>query len=136
MSFDAAMRTAVSGLRAQTQRLRVVAENLANLDTTSTTPGGDPYRRKTISFHSRLDEASGANTVAVKQIGRDYSSFKRTYEPGHPSADADGYVLRPNVTSMVEIMDMQEAQRSYEANLTMLTGARSMLQRTIDLLRS
>lgn len=136
MSFDAAMRTAVSGLRAQTQRLRVVAENLANLDTTSTTPGGDPYRRKTISFHSQLDEASGANTVAVKQVGRDYSNFKRAYEPGHPSADADGYVLRPNVDSMVEIMDMQEAQRSYEANLTMLTGARSMLQRTIDLLRS
>lgn len=136
MSFDAAMRTAVSGLRAQTQRLRVVAENLANLDTTSTTPGGDPYRRKTISFHAQLDQETGASYVAVKQIGRDKSSFERSYEPGHPSADAEGYVLRPNVSSMVEIMDMQEAQRSYEANLTMLTNARSMLQRTIDLLRS
>ena len=136
MSFDAAMRTAVSGLRAQTQRLRVVAENLANADTTSTEAGGDPYRRKTISFQSELDRDSGASMVAIKQIGRDFSQFQRSFEPGHPSADAEGYVLRPNVKPLVEIMDMQEAQRSYEANLTILTGARSMLQRTIDLLRS
>jgi len=136
MSFDAAMQTAVSGLKAQTKRLRVVSENLANADTTSSTPGGDPYRRKTISFASEVDRASGAAHVAVKEIGRDGSAFKRTYDPGHPSADAEGYVLRSNVSTIVEIMDMQEAQRSYEANLTMLTSARSMLQRTIDLLRS
>ncbi len=136
MSFDSAMQTAVSGLRAQTKRLRVVAENLANADTTSATPGGDPFRRKTITFGSELDRATGAEEVTIKRIGRDMSDFRRTYEPGHPSADAEGYVLRPNVNRMVEIMDMQEAQRSYEANLTMLTGARNMLQRTIDLLRS
>ena len=136
MSFDAAMLTAVSGLRAQTKRLRVVAENIANADTTSSTPGGDPYRRKTVTFKSEMDRASGAAHVGVKQIGRDASAFKRTFEPGHPSADADGYVLRPNVSTIVEMIDMQEAQRSYEANLSMLTGARNMLQRTIDLLRN
>lgn len=136
MSFDSAMQTAVSGMRAQTKRLRVVAENLANSDTTSSVPGGAPYRRKTISFAAEIDRASGAAEVKVKNIGQDYSAFKRTFQPEHPSADADGYVLRPNVSPMVELMDMQEAQRSYEANLTMLTGARRMLQRTIDLLRS
>ncbi len=136
MSFDSAMQTAVSGMRAQTMRLRVVAENLANADTTSSTPGGDPYRRKTITFSNEIDRATGAELVEVKKIGRDPSTFKREYEPSHPSADAEGYVLRPNVQATVEILDMQEAQRSYEANLTMLTGARSMLQRTIDLLRS
>ena len=135
-SFDTAMQTSVSGLRAQTKRLRVVAENLANADTTSDRPGGDPYRRKTISFASELDRGTGAEEVTIKKIGRDSSDFKRSYEPGHPSADEDGYVLRPNVNTLVEMMDMQEAQRSYEANLTMLTSARSMLQRTIDLLRS
>lgn len=135
-SFDSAMQTSVSGLRAQTKRLRVVAENLANADTTSDRPGGDPYRRKTISFASELDRGTGAEEVTIKNIGRDSSDFKRSYEPGHPSADEDGYVLRPNVNTLVEMMDMQEAQRSYEANLTMLTSARSMLQRTIDLLRS
>lgn len=135
-SFDSAMQTSVSGLRAQTKRLRVVAENLANADTTSDRPGGVPYRRKTISFASELDRGTGAEEVTIKKIGRDMSDFKRTYEPGHPSADEDGYVLRPNVNTLVEMMDMQEAQRSYEANLSMLTSARSMLQRTIDLLRS
>lgn len=136
MSFNAAMDAAVSGLRAQTKRLRVVAENMANADTTANTPGGDPFRRKTISFKSEVDRATGAEHVAVREIGRDQSNFKRVYEPGHPGADADGYLLRPNISTIVEMMDMQEAQRSYEANLTMLTGARSMLQRTIDLLRS
>ena len=136
MSFNTAMETAVSGMRAQTKRLRVVAENLANSDTTSATPGGDPYRRKTISFRSIVDLETGIAKVKVDKIGRDDSAFQTVYQPGHPSADAEGYVLRPNVSRTVEIMDMQEAQRSYEANLTLLTGAKNMLQRTIDLLRS
>ncbi len=136
MSFNAAMDAAVSGLRAQTKRLRVVAENMANADTTASTPGGEPYRRKTISFKSEIDRATGSEQVTVRKIGRDQSAFSRVFEPGHPGADADGYLLRPNVSTIVEITDMQEAQRSYEANLTMLTGARSMLQRMIDLLRS
>lgn len=136
MSFESAMLTAISGMRAQTKRLRVVAENLANANTTASTPGGEPYRRKTISFAAEVDRASGAHVVSVKKIGRDPSAFKREYEPGHPSAGPDGYVLQPNVKSMVELMDMQEAQRSYEANLTMMSGARTMIQRTIDLLRS
>lgn len=135
MSFDAAMDTAVSGMRAQTKRLRVVAENMANADTTSNTPGGDPYRRKTITFKSEVDRVTGAEHVAVSEIGRDDAAFIRVFEPGHPAADADGYLLRPNVSTIIEITDMQQAQRSYEANLTMLTGARNMLQRTIDLLR-
>jgi len=136
MSFDAAMQTAVSGMKAQTKRLRIVAENLANADTTSSTPGGDPYRRKTVTFSAEVDRQSGAAMVKVDKIGRDPSAFTREFEPGHPSANPEGYVLHPNVKPMVELMDMQEAQRSYEANLTMLTGARRMLQRTIDLLRS
>lgn len=136
MSFDSAMDTAVSGLRAQTKRLRVVAENLANADTTSNRPGGDPYRRKTISFKEALSRETGGANVEVKNIGRDQSNFKLEYDPSNPGADKAGYVLRPNVNTMVEMMDMQEAQRSYEANLSMLTSARSMLQRTIDLLRS
>lgn len=136
MSFESAMDTAASGLRAQSKRLRVVAENLANADTTSNTPGGDPYRRKTISFEEVLNRDTGGAEVKVSDIGRDRSNFKLEYDPNHPASNAEGYVLRPNVTTMVEMMDMQEAQRSYEANLNMLTGARSMLQRTIDLLRS
>ena len=136
MSFDSAMQVAVSGMKAQSKRLRVVAENLANAETTASTPGGDPYRRKTISFKTEIDRETGASAVTVDDIGRDPSAFTRDYRPGHPSADEAGYVLYPNVKPMVELMDMQEAQRTYEANLTMLTGARRMLQRTIDLLRS
>ena len=136
MSFDSAMDAAVSGLRAQTKRLRVVAENPANAHTTTDTPGGDPYRRKTISFKEALNRETGGDEVKVRDSGRDRSNFKLEYDPSSPAADEAGYVLRPNVNTMVEMTDMQEAQRSYEAHLPMLTGARAMPPRTTALLRS
>ncbi len=130
------MSVAASGLQAQATRLRVISENLANASSTADTPGGDPYRRKTISFAAELDKATGAEEVKVKRIGTDPSQFRQIYEPSHPAADATGNVKLPNVNMLVELADMREAQRSYEANLQMIDQSRSMLMRTIDLLRS
>lgn len=126
---------AASGMKAQTTRLRVVAENMANANSTSEVAGGDPYRRKTLVFSTELDRALKADTVEVKRIGRDMGDFKLEYDPGHPAADADGYVKLPNVNTLVEAMDMREAGRSYDANLNVMQQARSMLGRTIDMLR-
>jgi flagellar basal-body rod protein FlgC len=111
------------------------AENLANRDTTASTPEGEPYRRKTITFESRLDRALGVEEVRVKRIGRDQSEFGTRFEPGHPAADENGYVKVPNVNSFIEVMDMREAQRSYSANLNVLEVTRGMLTRAIELLR-
>jgi flagellar basal-body rod protein FlgC len=124
-----------SGLQAQSTRLRIIAENVANADTTGASPGEVPYRRKTISFESVLDAATGAQEVAVDEIGEDSAPFPLAYEPGNPAADADGYVRRPNVNTLVEMVDMREASRSYEANLKALETSRDMLQRALDLLR-
>jgi flagellar basal-body rod protein FlgC len=120
---------------AQGTRLRVIAENLANQDTTGSKPGADPYRRKTISFENRVDRSLGTEAVRVKEIGRDKSDFELKYDPSHPAANADGYVKVPNVTSFVEVMDMREAQRSYNANLGVLQTTRGMLTRTIGMLK-
>jgi flagellar basal-body rod protein FlgC len=135
MDLERSMRIAASGMKAQSARLRVTAENLANAESTSRTPGGDPYRRKTISFADRLDRQLGARLVEVARYGVDQSAFPTRHEPGHPAADAKGYVKEPNVNPLVEMMDMREAQRSYEANLNAQQQARSMLQKTLDLLR-
>lgn len=135
MDLSTAMAIASSGMKAQSARLRVTAENLANAESTSQVPGGDPYRRKTVSFKNHLDRALGAELVEIERYGTDQTPFELRYEPGHPAADARGYVKRPNVNELVELMDMREAQRSYEANLNALQLARSMQQRTIDLLR-
>lgn len=124
-----------SGLKAQGLRMRVIAENIANASSTSETPGGLPYRRQVVSFANELDKLSGATKVEVSKISRDPSEFQRRYMPGHPSADQDGYVLFPNVNSLVETMDMREAQRSYEANLNVIEVSRMMLMRSIDILR-
>jgi flagellar basal-body rod protein FlgC len=124
-----------SGADAQTTRLRVIAENLANQDTTGSTPGAEPYRRKTVAFENRLDQQLGTDTVRVKQIGRDSSDFPQRYDPSNPAANADGYVKLPNVNSLVEVMDMREAERAYSANLAVIQASRSMLTRTIDLLK-
>ncbi len=125
-----------SGMRAQGERVRVVAENLANAQSTADTAGGDPYRRKTVTFRNEMDRALGVGTVRVDRIGVDRSPFKSEYDPTHPSAGPDGYVKLPNVNTLIEVMDMREAQRSYEANLGMIETARSMIQRTLELLRS
>ncbi len=130
------MSVAASGLQAQGTRLRVISENLANANSTSEVPGGDPYRRKTVTFAAELDKAIGAEEVKVKKVGTDTAPFREIYEPSHPAADANGHVKLPNVNMLIELADMREAQRSYEANLQMIDQARSMLMRTIDLLRS
>lgn len=130
-----ALKIAASGLSAQSQRLRVVSENLANAQSTGDGPGADPYRRKTISFAAELDRASGGATVEVNSIDRDPSEFPLEYQPGNEAADAAGYVKMPNVNVMVEMADMTEANRSYEANLQTIKQARELISMTIDLLR-
>jgi flagellar basal-body rod protein FlgC len=126
---------AASGLRAQQGRMRVLAENIANADSTATTPGGDPYRRKIPTFVTQLDRTVGAQIVKLGKIERDQSAFRTRYEPGNPAADNRGYVKLPNVNDLIETVDMREAQRSYEANLNVITATRSMIVRTLDILR-
>jgi flagellar basal-body rod protein FlgC len=135
MDLMESLMISAAGMRAQGQRLRVVSENLANADSVAEVPGGDPYRRKTISFKNALDKELGMETVQVGKVGVDPSDFRMKYEPGNPAADAKGYVKLPNVNSLIEMTDMREAQRSYEANLRAIEVARTMLQRTIDLIR-
>jgi len=135
MDLMESLMISAAGMRVQGQRLRVVAENLANADSVSEVPGGSPYRRKTITFKNALDRELGMETVQVSKVGVDPSDFRMKYEPGNPAADAKGYVKLPNVNSLIEMTDMREAQRSYEANLRAIEVARSMLQRTIDLIR-
>lgn len=135
MDLSKALTISASGMDAQTTRLRVVAENLANQDTTGSTPGADPYRRKTITFATKMDNALGVETVQVKQIGRDESNLPLRYDPANPAANAQGYVKLPNVNSFVEMMDMREAERSYNANLSVMQATRSMLNRTIEMLK-
>lgn len=135
MDLDRALRISATGMQAQSTRLRVVAENLANRDSTGQAAGADPYRRKTVTFGNRLDRSLGAETVRVARIGTAAGDFQLTHDPAHPAADARGYVKRPNVDSLVEMMDMREAQRSYSANLSVLEATRGMLMRTIESLR-
>ena len=135
MDLTKALTISARGMDAQTTRLRVIAENLANQDTTGDTPGADPYRRKTVSFQQKMDASVGAETVSVKNIGTDKADFPKRYDPSHPAADAQGYVQTPNVNSFVEVMDMREAQRSFSANLNVMEVTRSMLTRAIDLLK-
>ncbi len=135
MDISKAIAISASGMDAQTARLRVIAENLANQDSTGSTPGADPYRRKTISFEDKLNKELGVDTVRVRNVGTDKTELPKRYDPSHPAADGEGYVRTPNVNSFVEIMDMREAQRSYSANLNVMEVTRSMLTRTIELLK-
>jgi flagellar basal-body rod protein FlgC len=132
----ASLKISASGLEAQSSRLRVVSENLANARSTGDVPGADPYRRKTVSFAQELDRASGVDTVQIKKIGVDRSNFHTEYDPGNPAADVNGVVKYPNVNILVEMADMREANRSYEANLQSIRQARDLINSTIDLLRS
>jgi len=129
------MQLAFAGMSAQGERLKVIAENLANADSTAKTPGADPYRRKIISFHSVLDRSIGATSVVAGKPVNATGPFERRYDPGNPVADADGYVQTPNVNSMIELMDMRDAQQSYQANLNVIDAAKSMISHTLDLLR-
>ena len=132
--FTRSMGIATSGLRAQAGRMRVISENIANADSTAPQPGGDPYRRKIPTFRSEMDRALDANMVSLGRVRTDQSSFRMKLEPGNPAADANGYVRYPNVNPLVEMTDMRDAQRSYEANLNVVTATRRMIQRTLAIL--
>ena len=138
MSSDlvSAMSAAASGLRAQTVRIRVSAENLANANSTAQTPGGDPYRRKAPVFQAYLDRETGAEKVRVNGVQEDQSPFPEKYDPSHPAADANGYVKMPNVSALIEMADLREAQRAYEANLNVVEASRSMMMGVVSILRS
>jgi flagellar basal-body rod protein FlgC len=129
------MMIAASGMRAQAERMRVIAENLANASSTASVAGEDPYRRQVPVFKAELDRATGAETVKMSGIVHDSSNFREQFMPGHPAADERGYVKMPNVSALVEMMDMREAQRAYEANLSVIDNARTMMARTVDLLK-
>ena len=135
-ALSAALKVASSGLGVQSERLRVVSENMANAQSTGTTPGSDPYRRKTITFAAELDRSTGGSLVRVDEISSDPSDFSVEFSPGHEAADANGYVKMPNVNVLVEMADMTEANRSYEANLQVIKQARDLISMTIDLMRS
>ncbi|HLS18242.1 MAG TPA: flagellar basal body rod protein FlgC [Paracoccaceae bacterium] len=134
--LQASLRIASSGLEAQSARMRVVSQNLANAHSTGRVPGGDPYRRKILTFESEFDHAAGASLVRVARPGVDHSPFRLEHDPGHPAANAAGFVKLPNVSMLIEMADMREASRSYEANLQVVRQAREMISMTIDLLRS
>ena len=127
------MAVAASALKAQQSRMRIIAENIANAQSTARTPGGEPYRRQMPVFQPR--EVAGATGVALAEVRPDQSAFKMDYDPSHPAANAQGYVMRPNVDTLVEAMDMREAQRAYEANLNVIETARSMDMRTLDIIK-
>jgi len=134
--FSRSMGIATSGLRAQAGRMRVISENVANADSTAQSAGADPYRRKVPTFVSALDRALDAKLVTLGKISPDQSDFRRKYEPSNPAADATGYVKYPNVNPLVEMTDMRDAQRSYEANLNIISATRRMIQRTLDILKA
>ncbi len=136
MDLMKAMTLAAKGMQAQGVRMRVISENLANTDTTAKTPGADPYRRQIVTFKNELNRSEGIKEVTVDKIAYDKADFKMKYDPSHPAADEQGYIKTPNVNPLVEMMDMREAQRSYEANLGVIEISKSMLMRTIDMIRS
>jgi flagellar basal-body rod protein FlgC len=134
--FARSMGIATSGLRAQAGRMRVISENVANAESTAQTAGGDPYRRKVPTFSSALDRSLDAQVVTLGRIRPDQTAFRVKHEPGSPAADAAGDVKYPNVNSLVEMTDMRDAQRSYEANLNIISATRRMIQRTLDILKA
>lgn len=132
----ATAKAASHGLFAQSSRMRVLAENIANAETTGTTPGADPYQRKVITFDSTLDEAEGLDLVEAGDVDRDKTPFRLEYKPGHPAADDKGYVKMPNVDTLVELADMREANRAYTANTQVIRQVKELVSMTIDLMRS
>ena len=136
MDFLKSIAIATSGLRAQAGRMRVIAQNVANADSTGSQAGADPYRRKIPTFSSALDRDLDARVVTLGKIASDPAAFTTKHEPGHPAADTNGDVKYPNVNSLIEMTDMREAQRSYEANVNVITASRRMIQRTLDILKA
>jgi flagellar basal-body rod protein FlgC len=136
MDFIKSLSVAATGLRAQMGRMRIISENIANADSVSQTPGGDPYRRRIVTFNTVLDRQLGAHVVELGPIQTDTSDFLVKHEPGNPAANAAGDVKYPNVNTLVEMTDLRDAQRSYEANLNIVTATRKMMQRTLDIIKS
>jgi len=134
MDFSTSMAVTAAGMRVQSERMKVISENIANADSTSPTPGADPYRRKVPTVTSKFDRELGASLVQTGKTVADKSEFRSQYDPGNPNADKQGYVKLPNVDPLIEIMDMREAQRSYEADLTVMDATKQMLAKTVDLL--
>ena len=135
MDLNRSIQTALSSLRLNDARMRVAAENIANATSTASVPGGDPYRRKFVVMETKRDSETGASIVEVGRIMRDRGAVSKRHEPSHPAADANGYVSYPNVDTLVEQVDIREAQRAYEASLYVVTSARALMARTIGLLR-
>ena len=135
MDLNTSMIVAASGMRAQSTRMRIIAENIANANSTSQTAGGDPYRRKVATVKSDFDRELNATLVKPGKPVADMTEFRMQFDPGNPAADSKGYVKLPNVSSLIEVMDMREAQRSYEADISVMEASKSMLARTVDLLR-
>lgn len=135
MDFSTSMLIAASGMRAQSGRMRVIAENIANANSTAATANGTPYRRKVATITSDFDRQLGATVVESGKPVEDMSDFRQQYDPGNPAADKQGYVKLPNVNPLVEVMDMKDAQRAYEADLNVMDATKSMLSRTVDLLK-
>jgi flagellar basal-body rod protein FlgC len=133
--FNTSLTVAASGMHAQNARMTVIAENLANADSAGKTPGDTPYRRRIPTFSAVFDDELGATKVAIGNVAYDMSDFQSRFEPGHPAADAKGYVKYPNVDPQIEAMDMREAQRSYEANLNVITATRQMEGQTLNILK-
>ncbi len=136
MDFLKTLGIAASGLKAQSGRMRIIAENIANADSAAKTAGGEPYRRKVPTFTSRFDTELGATLVEAGRVRRDQTAFRTKYDPGNPAANARGEVAMPNVNGLIENMDMREAQRSYEANLNMVTATRRMISKTLEILKA
>jgi flagellar basal-body rod protein FlgC len=136
MDFMKSLTIAASGLRAQMGRMRVITENIANADSVAQSPGGDPYRRRIVTFTDELDRSIGDDVVKLGKVQPDNSDFLIKHEPGNPAADAQGNVKYPNVNTLIEMTDLRDAQRSYEANLNVITATRKMLQLTIDMLKA
>jgi flagellar basal-body rod protein FlgC len=133
--LNTSLQVSAAGMEVQVARIKIVAENLANQNTTGSTPGADAYRRRTVSFQNRLDKAVGVETVGVKSVAPDKSQQPLRYDPGNPAANKDGYVKTPNVNSFIELMDMRDAEQAYSANLNVASTTRSMLNQTLDLLK-
>jgi flagellar basal-body rod protein FlgC len=136
MDFLKSIAIAASGLRAQAGRMRVISENIANTDSTAPGAGSDPFRRKIPTFRSELDRSLDARVVALGPVRTDPSEFLIKHEPGHPAADANGNVKYPNINPLIELTDLREAQRSYEANINVIGATRRMIQRTLDILKA
>jgi flagellar basal-body rod protein FlgC len=134
--FARSMGIATSGLRAQAGRMRVISENIANADSTAATAGGDPYRRKVPTFSSALDRDLDARVVALGKIRPDQTAFRVKHEPSNPAADASGNVKYPNVNPLIEMTDLRDAQRSYEANLNIISATRRMISLTLNILKA